>query len=37
MSLGPEAIYLDLAPGPNELVFAVAETFGGWGLAARIE
>ena len=37
MSLGPDAIYLDLAPGRNELVFAVSETFGGWGLAARIE
>lgn len=37
MSLGPDAIYLDLMPGRNELVFAVSETFGGWGLAARIE
>lgn len=37
MSLGPDAIYLDLVPGRNELVFAVSETFGGWGLAARIE
>jgi hypothetical protein len=37
MSLGPDAIYLDLTPGRNELVFAVSETFGGWGLAARIE
>lgn len=37
MSLGPDAIYLDLVPGRNELVFAVSETFGGWGLAARVE
>ncbi len=37
MSLGPDAIYLDLVPGRNELIFAVAETFGGWGLAARID
>jgi hypothetical protein len=37
MSLGPDAIYLDLRPGRNELVFAVSETFGGWGLAARVE
>ena len=37
MSLGPDALYLDLVPGRNELVFAVSETFGGWGLAARIE
>ena len=37
ISLGPDAIYLDLVAGRNELVFAVSETFGGWGLAARIE
>jgi hypothetical protein len=37
ISLGPDAIYLDLRPGRNELVFAVSETFGGWGLAARME
>jgi hypothetical protein len=37
MALGPDAIYLDLVPGRNELVFAVSETFGGWGLAARAE
>jgi hypothetical protein len=36
-SLGPDAIYLDLAGGANQLVFAVAETFGGWGFAARVE
>lgn len=36
-SLGPDAVYLDLAGGANELVFAVSETFGGWGLAARVE
>jgi len=36
-SLGPEALYLDLRGGDNELVFAVSETFGGWGLAGRIE
>jgi hypothetical protein len=36
-SLGPDAIYVDLAPGRNELVFAVTETFGGWGFAARLE
>ncbi len=37
MSLGPDTIYLDLTQGRNELIFAVSETFGGWGLAARIE
>ena len=36
-SLGPDAIYVDLVAGRNELVFAVSETFGGWGLAARVE
>ena len=36
-SLGPDAIYLDLAGGANELVFAVSETFGGWGFAARLD
>ena len=30
-------LYLDLARGTNELIFAVSESFGGWGLAARIE
>jgi hypothetical protein len=36
-SLGPEAIYVDLRPGPNEIVLAVSEKFGGWGVAARLE
>lgn len=36
-SLGPDALYIDLAPGRNELVFAVTENFGGWGLMARLE
>lgn len=36
-SLGPDALYLDLKPGRNELVFAITETFGGWGVSARIE
>jgi hypothetical protein len=36
-SLGPDAIYLDLNAGRNELVFAVSETFGGWGFAAKLE
>lgn len=31
-----DAIFLDLVAGRNELTFAVAETFGGWGLAARL-
>jgi hypothetical protein len=36
-SLGPDAIYVELRPGPNEIVFAVSEKFGGWGFAARLE
>lgn len=32
-----DAIYLDLEPGDNELIFAVSETFGGWGFMGRIE
>jgi len=36
-SLGPDALYVDLAPGRNELVFAVSENFGGWGFMARLE
>jgi hypothetical protein len=36
-SLGPDALYIDLAPGRNELVFAVTENFGGWGFLARLE
>jgi hypothetical protein len=36
-SLGPDVLYVDLAPGANELVFAISERFGGWGFAARLE
>lgn len=36
-SLGPDALYVDLVPGQNELIFAVTESFGGWGLLARLE
>jgi hypothetical protein len=32
-----DAVYLPLRPGDNELLFAVAETFGGWGLQARLD
>lgn len=32
-----DAIYLDLAPGDNELIFAVSETFGGWGFMAKTQ
>ena len=36
-SLGPDVLYVDLAPGANELVLAITERFGGWGFAARLE
>jgi hypothetical protein len=36
-SLGPDAVFVDLHPGANEIVLAVSENFGGWGLAARLE
>ena len=32
-----DAVYLPLRPGENELLFAVAESFGGWGLEARLD
>lgn len=32
-----DVIYLDLNEGDNELVFAVYEVFGGWGLVARFD
>jgi len=32
-----DAVYLDLKRGENEVVFAITETFGGWGLRARLE
>jgi len=32
-----DAVYLPLAAGDNELVLAVSEDFGGWGLQARLE
>lgn len=31
-----DAVYLALKPGANELVFVVAESFGGWGVQARL-
>ncbi len=36
MTLNNDAIYLNLSEGENELVFAVSEAFGGWGLTARL-
>ena len=32
-----DALFLDLDRGTNELIFVVAERFGGWGLSAAIE
>lgn len=35
VTIDNDAIYLPLRQGTNELVFAVSEAFGGWGLVAR--
>jgi len=32
-----DALFLDLEEGKNELIFAVAEGFGGWGFLARLD
>lgn len=32
-----DSVYLDLKSGDNELIFVVAERFGGWGLSAAID
>ena len=32
-----DAVYLPLEEGDNELVVAVSEDFGGWGVQARLE
>ena len=32
-----DSIYLDLKKGDNEVLFAVTEGFGGWGIKARLE
>jgi hypothetical protein len=37
LTLGPDALFIELAAGRHELIFAVTEAFGGWGVAARIE
>jgi hypothetical protein len=37
MTVDNDALYLPLERGDNELMIAVAETFGGWGLTARLE
>ncbi len=37
MTIDNDAVYLPLQRGENELVVAVAESFGGWGLIARFD
>jgi hypothetical protein len=37
MTADHQALYLDLRQGANELIFFVAESFGGWGLTARLD
>ncbi|MEL6926392.1 MAG: hypothetical protein AAFO94_20280, partial [Bacteroidota bacterium] len=32
-----DSVYLQLKKGRNEVVIAVAENFGGWGLKAKLE
>lgn len=37
MTVDNDALFLSLRRGQNELVIAVSEAFGGWGLVARLE
>jgi len=37
MTVDNDALFLSLRRGQNELVIAVSEAFGGWGLIARLE
>lgn len=37
MTVDNDALYLPLVAGQNELILAVSETFGGWGIAGRLE
>jgi hypothetical protein len=37
MTVDKDALFLPLRRGQNELVFAVSEAFGGWGLIAQLE
>ena len=37
LTFDDDAVFLDLNAGRNDLIFAVAETFGGWGLAAKLD
>ncbi|MBS1916720.1 MAG: hypothetical protein JST87_10625 [Bacteroidetes bacterium] len=32
-----DAVYLDLKKGANEVMIAVSEDFGGWGVEAKID
>ncbi len=37
LTLGADVLYIDFTPGRHDLVFAVVEAFGGWGIVAKIE
>jgi hypothetical protein len=37
ITLGGDSVFLDLSPGRHEIVFAVGEAFGGWGVAAKFD
>ncbi|HVX52080.1 MAG TPA: hypothetical protein VHB48_18115 [Chitinophagaceae bacterium] len=32
-----DAVFLNLKKGDNEVVFAISEDFGGWGVMARLD
>ncbi len=36
MTIDNDALFLPLQQGENELIFAVSEAFGGWGVTARL-
>lgn len=37
LTFNSDALYVDFMPGRHELIFAVTEAFGGWGVAATFE
>jgi hypothetical protein len=37
MTLDHQALHVDLRKGSNELIFLVSESFGGWGITARLD
>ena len=37
LALGPDSLWLDLSTGRHEVIFAVSEAFGGWGVIAKVD